>query len=323
MMVGGAGPKPIAETLKAGRLSTLSPVTNGDGTDFNAVSCPSPSWCVAVGSVTASSGAELPLAESWNSGTWNVLSAAVPHGTALDVLNGVSCTSQVNCVAVGAADDELMVQRWNGTSWEVQRTVSPRGTTQSALTGIDCFSSTYCVAVGSFANTRTGLPIRPVVASWYGQSLSAYAAPNQSGATGGILESVTCTAAKHCVAAGSSEGSAGAPSPLADEWDGREWSVTTGANLGGDSYFEGVACLSARSCLAVGNYHNLASLAAWWDGATWTVRPYPHPGTFSVLNAIACLSADRCAAVGYYMMGKGIDEPLTAWWNGTRWTVPA
>lgn len=324
MMVGANGAKPVAEYVKPTGWTVLSPVVKAGETTFDSVSCPSPLWCMAVGSITANSGAELPLAESWNGKSWKVVASITPRRTDLDVLNGVSCTSPANCVAVGTSNNKLLVEDWDGTGWAVRAAPQPGGATQSALTAVDCPSARFCVAVGSYANTTTGLPFLPLVASYNGHSWSAAGAVDQKGASGGILESASCISVKGCMVGGSSENSAGVPTPLADWWNGTKWSVTTQPGLsGGDSYFESVSCTSAQWCMGVGNSHNLATLVASWDGKSWTVRPYPHPGSTSVLNGVACVSANHCTAAGHYVLGSSGDLVLTASWNGSGWAIPA
>lgn len=42
-----------------------------------------------------------PLAEGWDGTSWTIQSTAAP-GSFDDTLNGVSCTSATNCIAVGS-----------------------------------------------------------------------------------------------------------------------------------------------------------------------------------------------------------------------------
>jgi photosystem II stability/assembly factor-like uncharacterized protein len=73
---------------------------------------------VAVGGLTDGSGTS--LAERWNGAAWSIESTpAVAPGA---VLNGVSCVSGGDCVAVGARGREPLVERWNGAGWSIQPT---------------------------------------------------------------------------------------------------------------------------------------------------------------------------------------------------------
>ncbi|HET9118726.1 MAG TPA: hypothetical protein VFN75_11735, partial [Pseudonocardiaceae bacterium] len=78
-------------------MDAASPTTN---TELNAISCPSASFCVAVGQyVTSDGSAEQSLSEVWNGSTWAAITA--PSPSAASELLGVSCTSQSFCAAVG------------------------------------------------------------------------------------------------------------------------------------------------------------------------------------------------------------------------------
>ena len=66
---------------------------------LSAVSCASPSMCVAVGSyLDSNSNPAGTLAELWNGSSWSLLTTPKLVAAALD---GVSCPSVSVCVAVG------------------------------------------------------------------------------------------------------------------------------------------------------------------------------------------------------------------------------
>jgi hypothetical protein len=103
MAVGVGGPtdfNPIAETWNAstGVWSVTTPNTSTEG--FDAVSCPTTSWCVAT---TGQGGP--PDAQAWNGSTWTLMNTKAVSGTSSDPANwfsGVSCPSSTFCVAVGS-----------------------------------------------------------------------------------------------------------------------------------------------------------------------------------------------------------------------------
>jgi hypothetical protein len=106
------------------------------------------------------------------------------------------------------------------------------------------------------------------------------------------------------------------------------WSVTspTPDSGQGDNLLRGVACASATSCQAVGNYINSANvsqtLAVAWSGTTWSVTPSPNAGTNNnYLFAVSCVLAVSCEAVGSYFNTGLIDRALIESWNGTKWSV--
>ena len=80
----------------------------------------------------------------------------------------------------------------------------------------------------------------------------------------------------------------------------------------------GVWCVSAVSCVAVGYYAvgvtsgSGAALVEHWDGSAWTVEPTPAnpPGSYvSILEAVSCTSPTNCTAVGgsYASIADGAD----------------
>ncbi len=93
------------------------------------------------------------------------------------------------------------------------------------------------------------------------------------------------------------------------------------------SQLEGVSCLSATSCTAVGDYQTKSgvdkTLVEHWDGSTWAIQPTPSPSECaSYLQAVSCTSAAQCTAVGNYIR-HGYYATLAERWNGTTWAVQA
>jgi hypothetical protein len=77
-----------------------------------------------------------------------------------------------------------------------------------------------------------------------------------------------------------------------------------------------ISCSSARSCVAVGSYYDVAAgptrpLVERWNGTSWRVEPLPADGRIGALSGISCPSPDNCTAVGSLILG----------WNGSRWQV--
>lgn len=90
----------------------------------------------------------------------------------------------------------------------------------------------------------------------------------------------------------------------------------------------GVTCVSAKSCVAVGesvnSKHVQANLAEKWNGTRWsaTSPPQPSGSIGGGLNAVSCTSTRNCIAVGgYFKPGKTI--PQADRWNGSKWTSTA
>ncbi len=90
----------------------------------------------------------------------------------------------------------------------------------------------------------------------------------------------------------------------------------------------GVACVSSKSCVAVGGRSSTAkgpggTLTEKWNGTTWSVVKSPDPAgsTGAALDGAACTSAKNCLAVGRYFTSSRTTLPAAERWNGTKWSV--
>jgi hypothetical protein len=135
---------------------------------LSSVSCISRSFCLASGTHHLGNGsiADSPFAERWNGQRWTAARAGLPKYSSL---NGVSCISTVDCLAVGQFDPRLfpapgatepLVESWNGARW--QRLTVPSAPApfsahgyfdqaDPALFGVSCVSLSGCTAVGAQA----------------------------------------------------------------------------------------------------------------------------------------------------------------------------
>jgi len=155
--------------------------------------------------------------------------------------------------------------------------------------------------------------------------------PNPVNTLNSYLWGTSCTSASACTAVGQyeSNGTNYKPVPLAERWNGSEWSIQETPYLGEpkEAVLYGVACSSATSCIAVGFNESSSgtyfSLSESWNGTEWKVKTTPEPtGTLnSLLDGVSCSSASACTAVGYYENSSGVEVPFAERWNGTEWTV--
>ncbi len=130
------------------------------------------------------------------------------------------------------------------------------------------------------------------------------------------LQGISCVSAESCEAVGADRDPGGVYRPLAERWDGKEWSVQSVAGPGGGGRLKAVSCTSASACMAVGE----AGLAERWNGSEWTVSTTSTPsgGTSPELNSVSCSSGSACTAVGTYV-AAGLRVPLVERWNGSAW----
>ena len=135
---------------------------------LSSVSCVSRSFCLASGTHHLGNGsiADSPFAERWNGQRWTAARAGLPKYSSL---NGVSCLSTVDCLAVGQFDPRLfpapdatepMVEIWNGARW--RRLTVPKAPAPPSVHGYfdqadpalfddSCVSLSWCTAVGAQA----------------------------------------------------------------------------------------------------------------------------------------------------------------------------
>ncbi len=298
--------------------------------DLLGVSCSSATVCTAAGNDvnTISPKAQLTLAERWNGTIWSVQAPANRTGAWYSSLASVACSSATACTAVGQSTRRNgppvpLAERWDGTSWSIQAT--PDTGANSAFTGVSCPSATDCTAVG-FSFDPSASP--PLAEHWDGTSWSIQATPTPAGASGSVLNAVSCTSATACTAVGYSF-SGGTYATLAEHWDGTSWSVQATPNLAGATAIDllGVSCTTATACTAAGLFTGStgtqATLAESWNGTSWSIQATPNPAgaTASGLNGVSCTSATACTAVGNYTASDGTQVTLAERWDGTSWSI--
>jgi hypothetical protein len=280
-------------------------------TALSAVSCTSPSRCLAVGSFVSAHQRQT-LVEMWNGSAWGLLRS--PNATAsasrrclgcrlsASNLSGVSCASTNSCVAVGFSQDSStfgpaplrqkvtsLIESWNGRRWRIQPSpnvpgLAPRPVTE--LSGVSCASADSCAAVG-WSTTGLALSLHAFTVIWDGRNWVLHVPPNEPAWRGhaspvDMLDGVSCTSTSRCTAVGFAEGP-GANGLTSEVWSGTTWTVHRLPNLHGAISGEasGISCTTASQCMAVGSSGgsgtNLSTLSEQWTGTQWTVRPTPVP----------------------------------------------
>jgi hypothetical protein len=307
------------------------------------VSCPTRSFCMAVGTTSRSEGQggtihlQSPIAETFNGTRWTVRHATSPASDTLTALYGVSCPSPTDCTVVGASGSgniatHLLAENWNGKTWRIEATATPSGgTAVNDFFSVSCPTTSTCMAVGTTESTTT----LPLAETWksggVGWKVVATVAPVPKGATSysDALFSVSCAAAARCVAVGGeADQSSGAAAErnLVEAWNGTTWSDTAVPTSTAGSSLYGVSCPSAASCVAGGQTdvdHADDGLATSLVlvGSHWSLQPTPHlrGEHLDDLVGVACSTAASCSAVGLQSGAK--TGALAEHWNGARWAV--
>jgi hypothetical protein len=210
----GAQDNALAERWNgvAWQMQATQPVPSST---FTSVSCSSASACVAVGSSSGVDAAPL-LAEVWNGVSWRVRNPvipAIPNGAQPnDDLNGISCTTNGGCTAVGyfgsqfEGTQETLAEHFNGTSWQLQPTPDQlnanNGLTTFLLQDVSCMSARACLAVG-LGTDHLGA-FEPMSEIWNGSSWRVLFAafPNPGPIAHDNLDGVSCSAASVCTGVG-------------------------------------------------------------------------------------------------------------------------
>ena len=299
---------------------------------LNAVSCSSPSQCLAVGSYTDSDVNSWAFAERWNGWAWTLVDTARPDGAVATALNGISCATASSCVAVGSAtngdfDQLTLTEFWNGTAWSIVPSPNRAGANSSTLSAVSCTGVSACVAVGGDLNAA--FVDVTLVESWNGAHWSVVQSPNPGGPQGSSLNAVSCATASRCVAVGRYANGNGVGRTLAESWNGSTWSVAASLTPSGspNSALYGVSCPSSTSCLAVGHSYSPSlaakdeTLAEAWNGSSWRYVASPSPSTTSSLYGVSCAEAANCLAVGLFFNSSGDYQTVAQAWHGTTMSI--
>jgi hypothetical protein len=202
-------------------------------------------------------------------------------------------------------------------TWRVQK--SPDLTTPAgALASISCVTAHACTAVGSYVD-KAGRFVT-LAEAWNGTSWRRQPTPSPAGGSNLLLTGVSCASTDFCEAVGSYIVRGGAARlGLAEEWNGRTWTLESMPAPGGSPDVEpaAVSCIAATVCEAVGTYQSspgvLSPLAEVWNGTSWTSQPAGAAGM--ELTGVSCLSAAFCEAVGSSSpLGQNAEV-----WNGRSW----
>jgi PKD repeat protein len=164
----------LAERWNGIEWQALNTVELGGAQPTNrleAVSCNTPSACMAVGSHLSKIGSQFlwaPLAERWNGSAWSLQAIPEPPASEEASLSGVSCASANSCTAVGSyrqisgSDSyaEVLGERWNGTSWSVLEMPGPAQPPgwwhETWLFAASCPQAEACTSVGAGLSAPPG-----------------------------------------------------------------------------------------------------------------------------------------------------------------------
>jgi hypothetical protein len=336
---------PISETLQTGMwvAAPMSlPAPSPMGTLLG-ISCPSSTFCVAVGYYESESSsspggvARIPLAEVLSGSTWTAVPLplpqdAVPSTDTNPLLQGVSCASPQFCVAVGyypngENQERPLAEMYSGGTWTAKRLPLAGSGLEGTLASVSCLSDTSCVAVGAPDDEAFGL-----VETFSGSTWTETRVPRPSGVADEWLAGVSCVSVGSCVAVGTywiSTSAVRRSRPLAVSLSGGVWQpqeLPAPADVSAKTEFNiptmrSVVCQSMTSCVAAGFYpvssFKTKPLIESLSGHSWSPLSPDVLGSpeWTLLFGISCSSANACVAVG-----SSEGNPLVTTLNGGTWT---
>jgi hypothetical protein len=264
-------PAPHAESWNGSSWSSVTAATPSGSTFAQTlkVSCPSASFCAAVGWYDNGS-IPLPFIEHWTGTSFSLQTLTLPGNTVGAKLIGVSCASASACKAVGYIEvtgqpRKTLVATWNGSSWAVETSANPTAVL-AELHGVSCPSANACEAVGHYID---GSSVQHGLAEvWDGSTWDLQTVPDPGGgATDPTLNAVSCVSSTDCEAVGGYTSSTPHATPVAAAWNGSAWGLQSVPNPHGaaDSTLLDVSCTT--TCMAVGY--------ALYDGSTGITGPRP------------------------------------------------
>ena len=322
-----------------------SPNTRGETTLLLDVTCVAASDCWAVGGQDTE-GAGQSLIERWDGASWTVVPSADTSASQTNELINVTCVAASDCWAVGGYVNssnalQTLVEHWDGSVWGIVPSADTSADQSNELLSTTCVSASDCWAVGGYVNASN--TVQTLVERWDGTSWAIVPSPDPSTTHYSVMQGVTCVTTPDCWAVGyyisstTGSGTIGAYQTLIERWDGSSWTIFPSINVGAqENYLNGVTCVSASDCWAVGEYKMtfaagpaLQTLIERWDGTSWAVAVSANtsPTDEDSLNGVTCISASDCWAVGGYNTGDAtlvVAQPartLVERWDGTSWTI--
>jgi hypothetical protein len=292
-----------------------------NGTSWQIASAPSPAGCeyCSLAGVAGSSASDVwavgeeffskasygALIEHYNGSAWSLVPAPAP--TYNGYLSGVTSLSPSNAWAVGGMYNDgpegPLVEHYNGTAWTITPTASVPG---GILTAVTAVSASDIWAIGNAPDAGAG-----IVMNYNGTSWTQTSVPAPSG-TSWELTGVSATSASNVWAVGFTYnllGTADAPQPIAEHFNGTSWTLTYLPIPAGYTYsaLANVLAISPTDVWATGystSGGTDAALFEQFNGTSWTVGPAPSLSGYS-------LGFDGLANISGTLWAVGNETPLS------------
>jgi hypothetical protein len=306
------------------------------GVAWNAITCMSSTFCVAVGGNLTLAGDPA----TWDASQERTILLGGSFGAG-QILSSVACTSPTFCVAVGQdyfthSQRQPLVLAGDPSMWTAanarQITLGNTRHNGGSLASVSCTSPTYCVAVGydghppqfSGGRTRQPLVLSGNPATWGVAQTKQIPILKSWGGTG-MLSSVACPSGTYCVSLGEPQNELGPFKPFVfvgrpNHWTTysafrlRQPAATASSLVGGD--WAGinashdlpflpftVSCKSTVFCVAVGADRNGGPLYITGNPARWEGGTFARPTRSSPSFLSADLTSASCAPTACFAGG--------------------
>ena len=215
---------------------------------LSAVSCAA--LCEAVGQVRMGTGQDVGLLEQLTNGSWTPTAAPLPSntGTGGAGLNGVSCTFDGVCTAVGSYNNAVngglpLIDTVDGATVTATEGPQPADTATGSgsagtLQAVSCLSGADCAAVGYYRNsTNSGMDAALTLTlsggTWSAPTITMPAGAGTGASASSILSSVSCTTRGTCETVGNYADTAGTGFGLVESYVPPEgyWSVASDGGI--------------------------------------------------------------------------------------------
>jgi hypothetical protein len=311
-------------------ISTTDPATY-----LKSVDCTLDGTCVAVGTYLDSDNTGVGLIETYTGGAWSAMAApATSAAAATDVyMSTVSCWSAGDCGATAMYKDPagyaLETLQSTGGVWSAEGVTLPSDaadTDQDALFFKTSCSAGQCLAVGTYK--QTGDKAAPLLAHYLDGSWTVSKGPVPSDASSpeqGYLKSPSCTADGSCSAVGVYVVGSEPKGLITTVNDTSTTSVSSplpaNAASADGAELDGISCVSADNCTAVGGYVPVGSAESplqitetngVWSATGPTLPSNADTGTSTTADfkAVSCTARGACDAGGSFTDTSHTEQPL-------------
>lgn len=204
----------------------------------------------------------------------------------------------ISAVCVTAATPAGAANAW------VRRAAPSPSADYNQLQAVSCVTETACTGVGTYLGS-TGFKSL-IVHTTDGVNWTRTPAPSPGGFLN-ILLDVSCTSATACTAVGAYASGGDINNPdlrtlILRTTNGTTWARIPSPNPAGiPSELQGVSCLTATKCRAVGDFGGNSLVLITSNGTSWFRQESPNRGDgANYLLAVDCESTSACTAVGLY-----------------------